>query len=200
MEADAKARELKEGQDMIAELEKLLFTPGNLERYFPQEYWEKVKNNFDLFDRDSDGYINLDEVFELLNSLDVDLPPRDVRILYNALTSNYDQKGLSDDQLRFILTKKIKDDDKYSELVAHFAMLDPDGTGVISDLEVFKEILMGKGLKFTEQEVDEFLEEANPKKDQQFNYRDFVGIVVDGLQKKGKTKKKGKKKGKKKKN
>lgn len=187
-----RAKDLEEGRKMKEALENLLYTPGNDERFFPEDKFEKIKKNFDLFDRDEDGFITLDEVFELLNSLDIDIPERDVRLLYMAIVDSADTKGIQIEKFKLILTKKIKDDDKMSELLTCFSMVDPMGTGAVTDLEAFKELLMGKGLKFTEEEADEFLAEANPKKDTQFNYSNFVNIIL--TRKKEKKKKKGKKK------
>mmetsp|Transcript_16206 Transcript_16206/g.18601 ORF Transcript_16206/g.18601 Transcript_16206/m.18601 type:complete len:195 (+) Transcript_16206:6-590(+) len=193
MEAQ-RASDLEEGRRMKDELQSLLYTPGNNERYFPDDRWEKIKKNFNLFDRDGDEYINLEECFELLNSLDIDIPERDVRLLYLAIVDSSGGAGIQVDAFKLILTKKIKDDDKMAELNYCFSMVDPMGTGAVTDLEMFKELLMSKGLKFSEEEADEFLAEANPKKDVQFNYNNFVNIILTRKKEKKKGMGKGKKK------
>lgn len=209
------AKDLEEGQKMIDELLTILYTGDNDKEWFgepedkTQEKQEKegkkkkeadkpklgvqMWHNFELFDRDQDGFLSYDEVIELLNSLDINLPERDIKLLYYTFVKRKATTGINYDQCKLIVTKKKKDDDKETELKAYFATFDPDGEGLIKDFDTFKEALMTKGIKFSEQEADEFLEEANPKKNDSFSYNDFVKMILK-RDVKGKKKKGGKKK------
>lgn len=57
--------------------------------------------------------------------------------------------------------------------MAAFKTVDTENSGYINS-EPFKELLMALGLKFTEDEADEFLKICDPKAEGKFLYMDFV--------------------------
>jgi len=180
-----------EGKRLIDLLKSILFLNDNHERFFPEEKDKRIRDNFSLFDRDNDLHINLDEVKELLNSIDVALEERDIELIYNEIK---EENGITIDNFYLFLTKKIKDDDKETELIQCFRLMDKEGTGMIKDIDNFKDIFMSKGNKWNEEQVDELLEALNPKGGEVFTYAEFCRMVTKKEEGKGKKKKKKKKK------
>ena len=136
LEQDApKDRPKMNPETIISELKDLLYSGDNFSINFPQDYEQKIRDNFRLFDRNRDGYLTLQEVETLLVSIDVEINSEDVRIIYEKLQE--ENKGISEDDFFLFVMKKIKDDNKEAELLQYFQVLDKDGKGVIEDLELF---------------------------------------------------------------
>ena len=172
----------------MRELKDLLYGGGgNFEKFFPAEFEGKIKTNFKLFDRDVDGYIDMDQVKTLLVSIDVSLEPKDIDTIYNEL---YEQdKGINEEDFLLFVMKKLRDENKEAEMLKHFKVIDKECSGLIKDADAFKDLLMSKGLRMTEQEVEEMFEVLNPKGTNEFSYAEFCKVVTtkdDGKKKKGK--------------
>lgn len=176
--------------ELVSDLKGLLY--ANPEVYFPPEIDQKYRDNFKLFDRDNDGYINEQQVKVLLVSVDVKLEPTDVTNMYEYLKEG--EKGITEEDFFIMVMKKLKDENKEAELLKHFRAIDKENTGTIKDMEIFKDLLMSKGLKMSEEDADGLLAVINPKGAEECSYGEFCKIVTakdDG--KKGKKKKGGKK-------
>ena len=184
--------EESEGKSLVELLKSILYGNDNFQRFFPEDKEKRIRDNFALFDRDGDGFVNIEETIELLNSIDVGLSEHDTNLLFKELIQ--EDKGVSCDDFFLLITKKIKDDDKETELMQNFKLIDKEGTGMIKDIEGFKDLLMSKGLKWTEEQVDELLEVMNPKGGDSYSYSEFCRSITKKEESKGKKKKKKKKK------
>jgi len=182
-------------QEIVKELKEILFEGGNFPTFFPQDLEQKIRDNFKLFDRDQDEYLNLSEVRVLLTSVDVDLPEADANMLYEELKD--ENKGINIDNFFLFIMKKKKDEDKETELLKCFQYYDKEKTGIIKDADEFKDVLMTKGARMMEDDANGMMEVLNPKGKDEFEYKEFCKVV--GAKEEGKKKKKKKKKGKKKK-
>ena len=49
-------------KDVISELKSTLYSNDNFHRFFPEDREKKYKDNFLLFDRNSDGILSFDEL------------------------------------------------------------------------------------------------------------------------------------------
>ena len=75
------------------------------------------------------------------------------------------------------MARKMRDTDTEEELCAAFRLLDTDGTGTISAVEL-RHIMTNLGEKLTDEEVDEMLREADIDGDGQINYEEFVKMMM----------------------
>ena len=146
-----------QGQTLVRELRDLLYSGRNL---IAVELDQKIRDNFQLFDRDMDGYLNEQEVKNLLVSVDVNLEEADIKLLHNELIE--DGKGITEENFLLFVLKRAKDEDKETHLLTKFRVVDK-GAGHIENSDDFKDLLMSKGLRMTEAEANEMMEILNPK-------------------------------------
>eukprot|EP01017_Pseudomicrothorax_dubius_P042477 TRINITY_DN6939_c0_g1_i1.p1 TRINITY_DN6939_c0_g1~~TRINITY_DN6939_c0_g1_i1.p1 ORF type:complete len:193 (+),score=71.20 TRINITY_DN6939_c0_g1_i1:53-631(+) len=144
-------------------------------RFFPDDLKRRYLNNFNLFDRDEDTYLNYDEVIELLNSINQVLLDKDLKFLFDALDK--DKRGLVAYQdFEIIVYKKFRDDDKKAELINAFLILDKNETGILES-DAFKEMLMGAGFRFTEEKADDFIKLFDPKSEGKFAWKEVIDTL-----------------------
>ena len=188
-------------KEVIAEIKRILFhDPDSFSRFFPKEKELRYRNNFKLFDRDDDNCINLAELKELLASIGQSFPDEELEELYHELedTSIKGVRGMSSDNLFYLVAKKIKDADKEAQLLEAFKTVkgqDKEKNDEELNSENFKELLMSMGNRWTEEKADEFLKEFDPKGEGKIKYEEVVKRMMNvGVKKEKKEKKNVKKK------
>ncbi|KRW98865.1 hypothetical protein PPERSA_07363 [Pseudocohnilembus persalinus] len=154
---------------------KAIFVSEN-DRYFPEngERMIRLQNNFDLFDRDNDGLLKYPELKELLISINMMLPEQELEELYKeVIKQTQEPRGVSIDIVKYFVCKKLREEDKECQLYEAFKIIaGPDQDHI--ETEAFKELLMTMGLKWDEEQADEFLKTADPKSEGKFVYDDLV--------------------------
>lgn len=164
---------------VIEELRHFLYQDDDLEtfhRFFPEEREKRYRANFKLFDRDGDNFINLNELKELLASIGQTFADEELEELFHELEQT-PNKGIFEDQLFILVSKKIKDADKEAQLLEAFKIAkksDKEENEEILNCENFKELLMSMGNRWTEEKADEFLKEFDPKNEGKFKYEEVV--------------------------
>jgi calmodulin len=76
-----------------------------------------------------------------------------------------------------VMARKMKDTDKPDDIKDAFKVFDKERNGFISSAEL-KNIMTQLGEKFSEEEVDEMLREADVDGDGQINYDEFVDMMT----------------------
>ena len=165
-------------KQIIQEIRDFLYhDPETFPRLFPKDREKRYRDNFNLFDRDNDNYINLQELKELLASIGQSFPDEELEDLYDELEDTT-MKGINSDALFQLVSKKIKDADKEAQLREAFVIVkktsDKEENEEILNCENFKELLMNMGNRWTEEKADEFLKEFDPKNEGKFKYEDLV--------------------------
>lgn len=168
-------------KDVIQEMRLILYRDlETFSRFFPKEKEQRYRDNFKLFDRDSDNYINLKELKELLVSIGQTFPDEELEELYNEL-ENPATKGIDCETLFLLVSKKMKDADKESQLLEAFKIVkkhDKETNDEVLNSENFKELLMSMGNRWTEEKADEFLKEFDPKNEGLLRYDDIVKRIM----------------------
>ena len=169
-------------KNVLQEIHEILFhDPETFPRFFPKERKKRYLDNFVLFDRDNDNYINLKELKELLASIGQSFPDEELEELYNELEDTT-MKGINSDALFLLVSKKIKDADKEAQLLEAFQIVkrtsDKEKNDELLNCENFKELLMGMGQRWTEEKADEFLKEFDPKNEGTFKFEDVVKRIM----------------------
>lgn len=165
---------------VIEEIKQILYHEDNFNRFFPPEKKQRYDNNFNLFDRDGDSYINLKELKELLVSIGQTFPDDELEELYNELETP-SMKGINSDALFLLISKKIKDADKEAQLLEAFKIVkkhDKEENEEVLNSENFKELLMSMGNRWTEEKADEFLKEFDPKNEGLLKYEEIVNRIM----------------------
>jgi Ca2+-binding EF-hand superfamily protein len=170
-------------------LQSLYDDPLYMEEKF-KDKMDRIEKNTNVFDRDGDGYISLDEVIEILRSIDWELPLPDLEELFKEIQTPEGKIGTK--QIFIFCIAKFEAENKEKEIQFAFELLDKEKTGILPDPEFFKELLMTKGLKMSEEEAEDVLDALNPKGGEQIDYKAFCKLITAPPKKS--KKKKGKKK------
>ncbi len=157
----------------IEDLKSELYDEANFRRFFPDSKKKKYMENFAIFDRDNNDYINFKELKELLISIGQPYPSEEELKEYYDELEDPKYKGINFDALIVIVFKKIKDADKEAQLFKAFKIVkdhDKEENKEEINCEMLKELLMTMGQKWTEEKADEFLKEFDPKGEGKFKF------------------------------
>ncbi|CAK65183.1 unnamed protein product (macronuclear) [Paramecium tetraurelia] len=161
---------------VIEELKSHLYSDDNFKKLFSDAEDKKYRENFQLFDRDSDERINFTELQELLTSIGYVYDEQELSELYKELEDSEGQ-GIRSDALFILVSKKKREQDREEQLIEAFKSVDLENTGYIQS-EYFKELLMTLGYRFTEDEADEYMKFIDPKNEGKFLYIDIVKKIL----------------------
>jgi len=129
-----------------------------------EEFQKECKETFDLFDIDNNGFLDIQTTKKLINSFGVVVNDDEIKQLTN------DNKVFYDSFENFIYSKI--NEPKNFNLEEVFGNLVSKKTGNIS-AKKFKSYLMNFGLKFSEKEADEILNEFSIDLEGNINYKEF---------------------------
>ena len=143
---------------------------------------EEFKDAFRLFDKDGDGVITIDEIFEILQSLGFKKYTKsDVKKMISKV--DIDGNGTIDlDEFISLLrsTKTRSDKDKAQtfedELQKAFKIFDSDGSGQISPMEL-SDIMNKLGEKITEEDVKFMIKSIDANSDGQIDFGEFKQMM-----------------------
>lgn len=181
----------RDPKDIIADLKATLYSNDTFSRYFDEDKESRYKQNFALFDRNKDSYINLEELKELLASLGQVLEETELEELYVVL-EDQEFKGITCNDVFLLISKKIRDEDRETQLLEAFRIVNEEEKEVL-DSEAFKELLMTYGEKWDEDVIDKMIKEGEGKgksNEGKFNFNEFTKKVLKKKKKKGGGKKK----------
>ncbi|KAG0285625.1 translation elongation factor EF1B gamma [Dissophora globulifera] len=75
------------------------------------------------------------------------------------------------------MARKVADHDSEEEIRDAFKVFDKDGNGYISAAEL-RHVLTGLGERYTAEEINEMIREADVDGDGQINYEEFVKMMM----------------------
>ncbi len=130
---------------------------------------EECKESFDLYDLDMKGELDIKTTKELILSFGIMVNDEEIinissngKVNYNSFLNFYKEK-----------MKKPRNDN----LEEAFQNIVSKKTGKIS-AKKFKKLLMNFGLKFSEKEADEILEQFKIDNDGNLNYKEFCQSML----------------------
>ena len=129
-----------------------------------EEIQKECKETFDLFDVDNNGFLDIQTTKKLINSFGIVVNDNEINQLSN------DNKVFYDSFKKFIYSKM--NEPKKFNLEKVFENLISKKTGNIS-AKKFKYYLMNFGLKISEKEADEILNEFLIDSEGNINYKEF---------------------------
>ena len=136
----------------------------------------ELKEAFEMFDRDKDGYINKRELGCVLRSIGQDPTDDELSEMLEEIAKN-EESHITFEDLKEIMSKNLRQADGEEELVESFKIFDKEGNGLISTAE-FKHIMLTLGEKLPEEEVDEMIKEADPNGEGSVNYRELAKKII----------------------
>ncbi len=152
---------------------------------------------FEMFDKDSDGYINMKELGSALRALRLEPLEEDLKFWVEKYgiknDSNDEDEDEDDDEVeRFVsykyfclIKEEATDNEAFDEnhLLDSFKVFDKEGNGNISSTE-FKHIMLTMGEKLPLDEVNEMIKEGDPNNEGVINYAKFTSVILSNFRSK----------------
>ncbi|CAF4052927.1 unnamed protein product, partial [Adineta steineri] len=124
-----------------------------------EEQIAEFQEAFSLFDKDGDGTITTRQLGTVMRSLGENPTEAELQDMINEVDA--DGNGTIDfPDFLTMMARKMKDTDSEEEIREAFRVFDKDGTGFLSADEL-RHVMTNLGEKLTDEEIDEFIREAN---------------------------------------
>ncbi|CAF0886682.1 unnamed protein product [Adineta ricciae] len=158
---------------------ELLYTydPCHIElEHFTEEQIQEFRQAFLLYDKDSDGAINPKVLGNVMRTLGQNPTEDELKGLINEF--DCDGKGLIDfDEFLQMMAKRAKEHNEEDELIEAFRVFDKNGHGYIKVAEL-KHIMTNLGEQFSNDEVDEILNEIDTTGNGIIRYEEVVKMIT----------------------
>ena len=137
----------------------------------------EYKKAFDIYDKDKDEKINLTELENIMKSIGQKPSESELQDMINEI--DIDGEGvITFDGFISLMEKKLRDADTEEELIESFKVFDKNGNGLISS-ENLRDVVVSLGMKFSQEEIEEMIREADNDGDGFINYEEFVNCVLN---------------------
>lgn len=147
---------------------------SNVFAMFDQSQIQEFKEAFNMIDQNRDGFIDKEDLHDMLASLGKDPP--------DSYLDNMMKEAPGPINFTMFLTlfgEKLNGTDPEDVIKNAFACFDAEQTGFIKE-DYLRELLMTMGDRFTEQECDEMFHGAPVDPKGRFNYVEFTRIIKHG--------------------
>lgn len=135
----------------------------------------ELKEAFDLFDKDRDGFISINELAELFKLLGFYTTDNEFQEMRNKMDLNQNE-NIDFNEYLSIAIKEIKNNNEDIDYMEAFKAFDRDGDGFISAKEL-KFVMENLGETMTIEEAEEMLKEADLDEDNRMNYEEFLRMM-----------------------
>eukprot|EP00249_Psilotum_nudum_P012010 c23528_g1_i1 orf=199-648(+) len=140
-----------------------------------EEQMAELREAFNLFDKDRNGSITMEELGTVMRSLGQNPTKTELQNMINEV--DVDGNGTVDfSEFLSLMAAKMKDTDPEEELKEAFKVFDQDHNGYITASEL-SHVMINLGEKLTEEEVWQMIREADADGDGQVNYDEFVRMM-----------------------
>jgi calmodulin len=148
-----------------------------MNEHLTEEKIAELREAFEIFDKDKDGFITIKELGEIMKNLGQAPSESELQDMINEV--DIDGNGNIDfKEFLGLMARKIRDTDTEEELMEAFKVFDKDGNNFITNAEL-KHVMFALGEKVTDEEVDEMIREADTNNDGCINYDEFVRMVMN---------------------
>lgn len=138
--------------------------------------FQEIKEAFNVFDKDNDGFITIKELGTIMRSLGHN--PTETELEEMIKLYDKDESGTIDfSEFLDLMTNKMKETELEEQLIETFKVFDRDGNGLLSGTEL-KYVMAVVGESLTDQEVDELIKQADVDGDGFINYQEFVKMMT----------------------
>lgn len=135
----------------------------------------ELREAFEIFDRDQDGYLTIKELAEIMRNLGN--APSEGEIQDMIAEVDIDGNGsINFQEFISLMARRMRDGDLEDEMKQVFKLFDRDGNGLIGHSEL-KSLMIGIGEKITDDEVKDMILEADKDGDGFISYQEFKSII-----------------------
>ncbi|EKD01074.1 putative EF-hand protein [Trichosporon asahii var. asahii CBS 8904] len=137
----------------------------------------EVRDAFELFDTDKDGFIDYHELKVAMRALGFDLRKQEVLKILRDHDRGDGLMALAD--FEKVMTEKILARDPMEELRRAFSLFDDDKTGRIS-LKNLRRVAKELGEHLGDEELQAMIDEFDMDGDGEISQEEFIAIMLDG--------------------
>lgn len=135
----------------------------------------ELREAFEIFDRDRDDYITIQELSEIMRNLGN--APSEGEIQDMIREVDIDGNGnINFQEYISLMARRMRDGDLEEEMKQVFKLFDRDGNGKVGASEL-KSLMIGIGEKITDDEVEDMIREADKDGDGFISYEEFKDII-----------------------
>jgi Ca2+-binding EF-hand superfamily protein len=146
---------------------------SNVFAMFDQAQIQEFKEAFNMIDQNHDGFIDKDDLHDMLASLGKNPTDQYLETMMNEAPG-----PINFTMFLTMFGEKLNGTDPEDVIKNAFACFDDENKGFINE-DRLRELLTTMGDRFTEEEVDEMYREA-PIKNSNFDYIEFTRILKHG--------------------
>lgn len=132
-----------------------------------------LQEAFNMIDQNKDGFIDHDDLVEMLTSLGKDANESYIEEMLKQATGT-----INFTMFLTLFGEKMTGSDPEETILNAFACFDPDDTGFVSE-DHLRDLMTSMGDRWTDEQVDELFYGA-PRQNGQFNYREFTKMIKHG--------------------
>lgn len=144
---------------------------------FTDEQIQEFKEAFNLFDKDGDNTITTPELLTVMKSLGYNPSKDEVIEMIKDVDSNENGK-IEFSEFLSLMDANLNAFESEDLIRGAFEVLDPHGEGYIT-LQGLRQIVHDLGLDFTDEEMRDMIDEADPTGDGRVNFSDFVKMMTN---------------------
>jgi len=146
---------------------------SNVFAMFDQAQIQEFKEAFNMIDQNRDGFVDADDLKDMLASLGKDVSDKYVDGMVNEAPG-----AINFTMFLTMFGEKLNGTDPEEVIKNAFACFDDEQTGKINE-DYLRELLTTMGDRFTDDQVDEMFREA-PIQKNDFDYLEFTRILKHG--------------------
>ncbi|KAJ3023582.1 Myosin regulatory light chain 12B [Thoreauomyces humboldtii] len=147
---------------------------SNIFAMFEQAQIGSFKEAFSLIDHDSDGFIDKEDLKDMLSSLGQPATDEAVEAMMQEAPGT-----INFTMFLTLMGEKMSGTDPEAEILAAFEAFDEGKTGTV-DADVLRECMTSMGDRFTDEEVDVMFKGSPVGDKNGFNYREWVRVLKHG--------------------
>merc|ERR1711992_302160 len=147
---------------------------SNVFAMFNQDQIQEFKEAFNMIDQNRDGFVDKDDLHDMLASLGKDPTDKYLDDMMNEAPG-----PINFTMFLTMFGEKLNGTDPEDVIRNAFACFDENNSGKLNE-EYLREMLMTTGDRYTEEQVDEMLREAPIDANGDFDYIEFVKILKNG--------------------
>ncbi|XP_066398045.1 probable calcium-binding protein CML13 [Miscanthus floridulus] len=140
-----------------------------------QQKRQEIKEAFDLFDTDNSGTIDAKELNVAMRALGFEITEEQIR----QMIADVDKDGsgaIDYEEFEHMMTAKIGERDSKEELSKAFRIIDQDGNGKISNIDI-QRIAKELGVNLTLDEIQDMVQEADRNGDGEIDFEEFIRMM-----------------------
>jgi len=152
-------------------------TKEKLPVLFSKEQLEDFKEVFNLFDKDRDGRLSVDEVSKVFKTLGVAAGDDSVKRMIERVDANK-SGAVEFGEFVIVMQHQPKTPREDARLLAAFKIYDINNDGYITKQEL-QTVMEQCGEKLSDKEAQTMIDQADTDHDGRVNYREFINMMKD---------------------